>query len=679
MKWNDSYRKLFFDFHNWAENHSLAADFDAERFAEDLEYVGCQLVSVFALGGKGHRYYRKGEYGVIHPHLPEGLDMVEDVVRECHKRKIQVLGYVGYGMNREFLLEHPDFIQRNADGSYADNPFSGIRACKIGYATDYLIQQYVEICSNYALDYFFLDGSYVNEECFCPYCRENFKKDTGHDLPLSREGRLWKIYLNWFHGKMEEQRYRVRGAVHAARPGIQAIVNWSNTYRSPDPVADNVDMLFGDVPFPNEMEGIDICARSFALTGHRYEIHNTAFLKSWGEWGLKHPTVLKRSAALLLANGTNVHMGYQFYPRFHVEQGVWNAFKEVFDWVKPREEYLRNNEIQPYIGAYYSNKQHGLTHTGDIWSEPQWLYGFNKLMIDSGLHYNMLSTEYMAETIEQFSAVFLPDMRYVSDEELTLIEGYVRGGGTLIVTGLGGTADEYGEYTRESRFSEILGIRWEGVSEEAHSYMRIIDPILAENTSDMPLSMEAVFAKVGLNGAEKLASLYDLYKNTKGENALRYSPPQNDTGFAAVTYNRYGRGQAVFFAQEISQAYYQTFQWNLVEIVKNLLFKTLKIEERVRVSGDGSCEITLAKRGEATQVHLVNMAGTMPNTMHVKGYCMPREVITMSDVPVEVLHHCRPSKVIMRPQNLELPFTADGNKAIFRIPKVGLYEILEVY
>jgi hypothetical protein len=644
-----------------------------------LVEVGCEAVSVFALCGRGYRYYRKGDQGVIHPHLPEGVDMVEDVVRECHKRDIKVLGYVSNGMSNSFLMKHPEYIQCKAPGEYDTKNFSGLMACMIGYGNRYLLKQYEELCGNYELDYFFLDGSYNKKQCFCTYCLETFKNETGLDMPLNQDSPDWNIYLNWYQKEMERFRAQVRETVHQARPGIETIINWSYSYRSPDPIPDDIDILFSDVPFRNEMEGIDICTRSFALTGRKFEIHNTAFLKHWGEWGLKHPTVLKRSAALLLANGTNVHMGYQFYPRFHVDNGVWNAFKEVFDWVKPREPYLQNNEIQPYIGAYFSNMQHGLTHTGEIWSEPQWLYGFNKLMIDCGLHYNLLGSEFMKRTIHGFSTVFLPDMRYISDEEVEIIENYVKNGGSIIVSGLPGTADQLGKYTGNSKLNEILGVEWLGVFNEPYSYLKITDSKLAKNTSDMPLTMEAITGLVNVTTANKLAAIYDLYKATNEKYAHRYSPAENDTGYAGVTINRYGKGYAVYFANEISEAYYRTFQWNLVEMIHNILFDILNIEKRVFATGDGSCEVTLAKRGEATQVHIVNMVGTMPNTMHTIGNCMPREVVRMSNIEVVVIHDKLPSKVILRPQNIELPFIADGCIVTFTIPTVDLYEIVEIY
>ena len=74
MKWDDTYRKLFFDFHSKQVNHSVAADFDAEAYAEKLVEVGCEMTSVFAVGGMGHKFYQKGQYCKIADLL--GIDWV---------------------------------------------------------------------------------------------------------------------------------------------------------------------------------------------------------------------------------------------------------------------------------------------------------------------------------------------------------------------------------------------------------------------------------------------------------------------------------------------------------------------------------------------------------------------------------------------------------------------------
>ena len=686
MKWNDSYRKLFFDFHNYAQNHSLASEFDAEIFAQKLEEVGCEMVSVFCLGGRGHKYYRKGKYGTVHPYLPEGIDMVEDVVRECHKRNIKVLGYVCYGMSNEFLLENPQYIQMDEPGvcGRRKDRFNTLTVCNIGAGTEYLLKMYEELCANYELDFFFLDGSYNHDPCYCETCMKNFKGATGHDIPLLLEpnSEIWPQYYAWYQEEMEKFRAKVREVVRKARPGIESTVNWSNCFRSPDTIKDDIDMLFCDVPFPNELEGIDICTRHYALTGKKFEIHNTAFLKQWGEWGLKHTNVLKRAAALLLANGTNVHMGYQFHPKFRVENGVWNAFKDVFDWVKPHEKYLQNNEIVPFIGSYMSNTHIVLSHptkNNKIRTEPIWLFGFNKMMIDSGLHYNMLGAEQMKDTINNFSAVFLPDMRYISDSQVEILKDYVKNGGTVVATGLSGTTDEMGHYQGTSNLSELLGIEWSGVYEHPHSYLKITDKTLAQNTSDMPLTMEAETALVKATTAKSLGKIHELYLRDDGGYALNYSPSDNETEFDGVTINEYGKGKAIFFANEICLAYYKTFQWNITELIKNVLFDIANVPKKVFATGDGAVELTLAKRGDATQVHIVNMLGTLPAVQQTTPCCMPKEIYDIHDVKIEAIHHKKATKVVLVPSNKEIPFTTDGNKVMFTLEKLGLYEIAEIY
>ncbi len=85
----NSYRKLFFDFHSHSSAVGLASAFDAERWAQRLEEANAQAVSVFVKGGRGWSLYRRGSVRHVHPHLPEGLDMLEEQLQALHKRGIE--------------------------------------------------------------------------------------------------------------------------------------------------------------------------------------------------------------------------------------------------------------------------------------------------------------------------------------------------------------------------------------------------------------------------------------------------------------------------------------------------------------------------------------------------------------------------------------------------------------
>jgi hypothetical protein len=83
-----SYRKLFFDFHSPDAAVGLAADFDAERWADRVQAAHAQAVSVFTKCGFGYSFYQKGRIRYQHPHLPAGLDMLEAQISALHRRGI---------------------------------------------------------------------------------------------------------------------------------------------------------------------------------------------------------------------------------------------------------------------------------------------------------------------------------------------------------------------------------------------------------------------------------------------------------------------------------------------------------------------------------------------------------------------------------------------------------------
>ena len=115
--YDECYRKLFFDFHSAGTAVGLAAAFDAERWADRLLEANAQAVSVFTKCGFGYSFYRKGSVRYPHPHLPPGLDMLEEQIAALHRRGMKAIGYYHTFNSEPIARDHPDWIERNADGT----------------------------------------------------------------------------------------------------------------------------------------------------------------------------------------------------------------------------------------------------------------------------------------------------------------------------------------------------------------------------------------------------------------------------------------------------------------------------------------------------------------------------------------------------------------------------------
>lgn len=678
MNWIENcYRGLFLDFHNNELVNGIASEFDASNWAGQLNDAGIQCVNVFTNDMFGWKYYLKGEKGFVHPHLPRGLDMVEETVRECHLKNIKVLAYYAPQRPAFFRETHPEYLVRDAGGVMPEKTQNGL--CKLGLvAKEELLPQVEEIARFYDVDGIYFDGTYAFRSCYCSHCREAYQNEAGFDIPVDQNSHEYKLYIKWLLDMHTKYKKAMIDAAHWGNPDIKVMDNWAYTYRLSEEIPEQLDALKCDIEPANQVFHASLTARSFAQTGKPFFIQNTGFLKWWGEWGIKPVTTLKQEFATILANGGRVFPGYQLYPQFKVESAVMDTFKQAFEFVKVREDICNDSKVVPYIGVFYSTVNRGVTHGAEVWPDLKAVFGIHKLLIDSGLHYNMLSDQNIARDIGKFKAVIISDMRYIRDDTAIALREYVRNGGSLIVTGLSGILDESFNDTGRSSIEDLLGVEFVGHHPDSHAYMVLTDESITPGTLDMPLLVETEFAYVRPVAAKVLATLKGLMKRSDGAYLLRYSPPGDDTGYPSITLNEYGKGKAVYIAGDIFLGYYTGAQWNLVNLIKNILYNHLLEEKLVEVLGPSTVEAVLCEKKGKKLVHLVNTTCEMPAFGTSDISCVTREAIPVHDLRVRVFMKEIPSRVTVLPGNTEPNWFKDGDYVCIDIDKLEIHSCIEI-
>ena len=64
-----------------------------------------------------------------------------------------------------------------------------------------------------------------------------------------------------------------------------------------------------------------------------------------------------------------------------------------------------------------------------------------------------------AERLREFPVVYLPNAAILSEREISLFDEYVSGGSNLLVTGLSGLYDKYGNLQQQTSLAGLLGAR----------------------------------------------------------------------------------------------------------------------------------------------------------------------------------------------------------------------------
>ncbi|MGC9360858.1 MAG: beta-galactosidase trimerization domain-containing protein, partial [Anaerolineae bacterium] len=571
MSWYDtSFRKLFFDFHSPGATVGLAADFDAEGWADRLKEAGAEAVSVFVKGGYGYSFYRKGEIRYVHPSLPEGLDMVQEQIDALHARGLKAIGYYHTFNSEPVARDHPEWRRVNAEGEADETSI-----CMLGPLTDeWMLPHIAEAVRLYDLDALFFDGTYGHAPCYCDACQAAWADASGGaPIPISYDDANAKPYVAWLLTRYRELRQRICDAIHEIKPDMVVSFNWAYAPRMPEPVPEGVGNLVADI-FPDDQAfNGSYFGRYWSLLGVPFDIMNTAFLQWWGDWGCKPAVAMQQEVATILAHGGLTWIGYQMNERFDVEPAVMGELGKTLAFVKEREPWLVDAEPILSIGVLHSTSAHLAQDKPATWIDETSARGAHRMLTESMLPYHLMNEVTLDERLDELQVLILPGQRYLSGALVSRITDWVRDGGVLVAAGLSGTLDDAFEPTGRMALEEVLGVEMEGVYDQTHAYVEVIDPRLEPGTLDMPHLAEATFAlaKPVADDVQPLARLRAIYLRSDGKPLLRWSPVGEDTGYPAITMRRYGRGWASYVAGDLFRAYQAKNAWNLKHIVANLL------------------------------------------------------------------------------------------------------------
>ena len=666
------YRKLFFDFHNHSSAVGLASNFDAEVWARRLQEANAQAVSVFTKCAQGWSYYRKGRVRYIHPQLPAGLDMLEAQTRALHQRGLRALGYYHTFGSEPVARDHPNWIVRDADGKPSDQAI-----CMLSpLLEEYMLPHVEEIVSNYEVDAMFFDGTYPGSPCYCESCRTRFRKDVGADLPKAEGDPVWSKYVAWYTNAFREVRARVSDAIHRVRPDLPVSYNWVYSLRQPEVVPKHVGALVIDI-FPDDQTfNASYEARYWVMLGRPFDIMNTAFLKWWGDWGTKPASALQQEVATIIANGGLTWIGYQMTHTFDVQPAVMEQLGKALGFVKEREHLLKGAEPVPYVAVLRS------TWAGAPGGKPQFaadevaLRGAHRLLLESGIPHHFLHEEALAARLKEFSAVVIPDVRYLPPKLVSALESYVEGGGVLLATCRTGTENADGKPLSEGGLEKLMGVKLEGDYNQPHAYIEVTDPRVKRGVLDMPHLVHGnfAFARPVASDVQILAKLRKIYLRGDGHFLLTSSPVGEDSGYPAITRRRLGKGVAIFISGQVFRGFQTHGQWCLKPIIANLLNESIP-QPLVQVESPAWLEVVLMRQDKRTLVHLVNPHSNRP----VDGnYVCAEQILPVRDAVVRLARSSPPVQVRLEPGGAEPRWSHKNGTLTVQVPEVAIHTAIVV-
>lgn len=591
------YRELHVDAH-FGQVPAPYENFHAEAAAQMFHTAGFQMISYFAVCNAGYSYYPT-KIGVQHPGLKR--DFTGEMTAALKKRGVRVLAYVSAGPDRRYSSEHPDWVRVSRGPAQSGRGGAAQMCLNSPWVEQVHIPQLQELVSLYDVDGFFLDGliaKFLRGACYCRYCREAF----GAEIPTADEDP--KVFTHYQFLSRSGARYaeRVIGALQRKKPGLAFVLNHIWVTRNPvKPPAVVTQLVWEPAPPYTGVLSQDFSFEARYLASQS-GIMNWSCMTTrgngWGDYSLRDVSTFRHEAAVLLAGGGRPYFGDDSYPSGNPDPAVYKTYGEVNQ---------HTAQLEPFVKGFAPLKDIAVLLSADsIWSglplnpPRDWMSspsspgtaGAHKALVEGHAQFSIVNSELLAETLQEYRALVLPEQCILGDLECEAIRRFVSAGGMVIVTGETGTRDKKNQPLDNFALADVLGVRRLGRADARRCFLR----------SGMDVQVSGAYQKIELNGATVLLPLV-------APAGAKQAPAPEPEG-PGVTLHAFGKGQALYCAAPLFGAYQQYGTPALRELVWWMLERVHPPARRVVAleNAPASIEVVVHARGQDRLLHLVSRA-----------------------------------------------------------------------
>jgi hypothetical protein len=620
-------------------------------------------------------------------------DPFGDLVRGCRALAMRVLARTDpHACRDDVRAAHPDWISTAPDGvprRHWANPSLWI-TCALGpYNFDFMDTVHREIVTRYRVD-----GIFANRwapqggDCYCVHCRENFRRATGLELPISSEpgapGR--REFLEWRKTRLTELWRRWDATVRGANPDARFVPNGPPDFKT---AGDLADIQFADY---QARHGV---MPPWANGRRAKEYRSVMGPKPVGgifSVGVEEPYRWKDSVQsepevqLWVAEGTANGMR----PWVTKFSGVlydrrWlPVVQRIYQWHFEHERYLRNETPLARVALLYSEQTAAYHHGVADGDRPEdHVLGMYHALVEARVPFEMVHEARMTpERLAPFRLLILANAAALSSAQCAAIQAFVAGGRNVLATFATSLFDETGARRKDFGLADLFGVSFTG---------RIDGPLRNSYLSldAAPSSGRRHEVLDGLEGTPRIIN--GVYRLDVSPTADFPSPvtlipsypdlPMEDvyprvphTTTRELYLRELGDSRVAYVPWDISRTFWDVLAPDHGRLLGNLIRWTANEPAPVEVDGPGIVDVAIWQQPTSITVHLVNLT----NPMMFKGPL--REVLPIGPLRVRVRMPGgrEPRAVRLLTAGAGVPIDRSGNVLSVTVPSVGVHEVIAI-
>lgn len=654
------------------------AVFDIEGWADYWSglKVGAVFISVtgiLAYYPSQVPFHRHGKY-------LNGRDFFGELYAAAKKRNLRTIARYSPDLNwADALAAHPEWFMRDKEGQPLETQDTPdlFQTCMFSpYMTDYFPAVMREVIGRYDVDAHYSNGwpSFSLPVCYCAICRKLPPPRTPAywEKFNQRVTELWTLYNSIAQGKKAESFYflNMGGGIHAT-PNLAQLGETCHWFQ-----ADNQGRGGQDEPIWGAAQQGRVCTS--VLDGKMATNITGAYTTGPIRWRevTKSPAEAQTWFAQTAASG--------LVPYYHVvggETGLgedlrWKKIgREFFEWDARHESHFVNKASIASIGVVFGQRTQLFYKAPYKATLQQTIDAMYYALLEGRFFFDFVHEDRLQpERLKKYSALILPNIALLSDEQCAQLRAYVEQGGSLLATFETGMYTEANERRADFGLADVFGIHATGAvigrRGNANPYLARIErphPIL-EGFTDTHWIPGSEFRVPLAPIADPVLTVVPGYVAYPPE--LSY-PPIAHTNEPAVVLRERGKSRLVYLPGNIEATMWLSGHTDLSRLLQNSIRWVAGEDVPVRIEGKGLIEAFAWETEPGFAVHVLNY--TNPN-LH-RGWVREFYPIGEQKVRMRVPAGRRIKRVELLRAERTIPFHATGASIEFSIPSIENYEV----
>jgi hypothetical protein len=354
--------------------------------------------------------------------------------------------------------------------------------------------------------------------------------------------------------------------------------------------------------------------------------------------------------------------------------------RKYFNWMAKHDQHFVNKRSIANIGVVMGQRNALFYRPPNRATQAEFLEGMYYALLEGRFLFDFVHEAKLGpDELKKYSALVLPNIALLSDEQCRQLRAYVDDGGSLLATFESSLYTERNERRADFGLADVFGIHKAGDlvgtgPGNANGYMARIEK-----------QHEILNGFVGTNwipGAEFRVPLarVDGPVLTVVPGVVGYPPelsysPQSRTEEPAAVVRQKGNSRLVYFSGDIERTMWRTGHTDLARLLQNAIRWVAGANPPVSIQGEGLIEPFAWETQAGFAVHVLNYTNPAMHRGWIRNfYPIGAQKVRMSLPPGR-----RVTRVELLRAGTNIPFVGGTGKIEFTIPRVLDYEVAALY